>query len=105
MDAAIRAVGERLLSGLLRPATFVPEAKEQPGLLRFISHRTVPEPPIVTTWHRLSEMWYEDFAAWQKAVVEPGIRETAGTTPCAMASSSAWGIPSQSDGITKTSAS
>jgi len=56
--------------------TFSQETKEQPGLLRFISYRTVPEPPIPTPWHRLSELWYEDFTAWQNAVVDSPIRYT-----------------------------
>ena len=46
------------------------EAKEQPGLLRYVSHRVMEKPPIVTPWHRVAEMWYEDFDAWRKAVID-----------------------------------
>jgi len=46
------------------------EAKEQPGLLRYVSHRVIENPPIETPWHRVEELWYENFDAWRKAVVE-----------------------------------
>lgn len=46
------------------------EVKHQTGLLRYVSHRTIADPPINTPWHRLVELWYEDFAAWRKAVID-----------------------------------
>ena len=63
------------------------EAKQQPGLLRYISYRAIedlgappgsPPPgappggsmPARIPWVRVSELWYEDFAAWRKAVIE-----------------------------------
>lgn len=46
------------------------EARKQPGLLRFVSHKVLDNPPIDTHWHRATEMWYQDFAAWHKAVIE-----------------------------------
>jgi hypothetical protein len=46
------------------------EIKQQTGLLRYVSHRTIVDPPIDTPWHRLVELWYEDFAAWRKAVID-----------------------------------
>jgi hypothetical protein len=46
------------------------EVKKQPGLLRYISHRTLENPPIQTPWVRTEELWYEDFGAWRKANVE-----------------------------------
>lgn len=55
------------------------EAKEQPGLLRYVSHRTIqPQPPpLLDLWHRVSELWYEDFASWRKAVVESPAQYTS----------------------------
>jgi hypothetical protein len=49
---------------------FAPEAKQQPGLLKFVSHRVMKNPPIVTPYHRVTEMWYESFDAWRKAVID-----------------------------------
>ena len=50
--------------------THAPEVLRQPGLLRFTSHKAVgldgDKPPM---WHRLSELWYEDFDAWHNAVI------------------------------------
>ena len=48
--------------------THAQEVKQQPGLLRFISHRKVPNVPFRTPWHRVSELWYEDFAAWREGI-------------------------------------
>jgi hypothetical protein len=44
------------------------EAKNQPGLLKFISYRSIPE--ANSQWVRVNEYWYKDFAAWRKAVIE-----------------------------------
>jgi hypothetical protein len=49
--------------------TYAGEAKQQAGLMRFVSYR-VDKPPIQTPWHRVEELWYEDFDAWRKAVIE-----------------------------------
>jgi len=46
------------------------EACQQPGLLRYVSHRVLENPPIDTPWHRVEEMWYENFDAWRKAVID-----------------------------------
>ncbi len=46
------------------------EAKKQPGLLKYVSYRTIQLTPDPKPWHRVSELWYDDFAAWRKAVVE-----------------------------------
>ena len=46
------------------------EAKEQTGLLRYISHRVLDNPPIETAYHRVTELWYENFDAWRRAVIE-----------------------------------
>ena len=46
------------------------EVREQPGLLRYVSHRVLENPPIATPWHWLEELWYEDFASWQNAVID-----------------------------------
>ncbi len=47
------------------------EAMQQPGLTRFYSFRTIdfPDHPPYP-WHRVTEMWYEDFAGWQRAVLD-----------------------------------
>lgn len=49
---------------------YAQEAKEQPGLLYFKSHRAIENCPIANPWHRLTEMWYRDLDAWRKAVIE-----------------------------------
>jgi len=46
------------------------EAKEQPGLLRYVSHRTIESCPFPAPWHRVNELWYEDADAWRNAVIE-----------------------------------
>lgn len=49
--------------------SYVSEVKTQSNLLRYVSHR-VNKPPIQTPWHRVEELWYENFDAWRKAVIE-----------------------------------
>jgi hypothetical protein len=47
------------------------EVLEQPGLIRYYSFRTLAypgHPPY--PWHRVSELWYEDFNSWKRAVVD-----------------------------------
>jgi chalcone isomerase len=46
------------------------ETKQQPGLLRYVSHRVIENLPAARPWHRLEELWYEDFDIWQKANLE-----------------------------------
>lgn len=46
------------------------EKKQQPGLLRYVSHRTVEQNLYPGPWHRVSELWYEDFDAWRKGNIE-----------------------------------
>lgn len=46
------------------------EVKQQPGLLRYVSHRVVDNAPFPTPWTRVSELWYEDFESWRKANME-----------------------------------
>lgn len=66
-----------------------PETMQQPGLLRYVSYRSVHErgtpnggppkgeaPPDAVRWVRVSELWYEDFAAWRRAVIESPPRYT-----------------------------
>jgi hypothetical protein len=53
----------------------VKEAVKQPGLIKFASYRVIDEltntgPTDTRKWVRINEYWYEDFAAWRKAVVE-----------------------------------
>jgi chalcone isomerase len=61
------------------------ETSELPGLLRFVSHRAPENSVFPNPWHRMSELWFEDFAAWLKAIVDPPPRLTAppwgGTLP------------------------
>jgi len=56
-----------------------PETARQPGLLRSVSFHSVhekgtvngkPGEPNPIRWIRISEFWYEDMAAWRKAVIE-----------------------------------
>lgn len=51
------------------------EAKNQPGLLKFVSYRTIAESD--SKWVRVNEYWYKDFAAWRKAVIESPPKYTA----------------------------
>ena len=53
------------------------EVKQQPGLLRYVSHLVVDNPPIRTPWLRVEEQWYEDFDAWRKAVIDSPPKYTA----------------------------
>ena len=65
------------------------ETLQQPGLLRYVSFRSVHEtgtanegPPTeeasaeAIRWIRVNELWYENFAAWRKAVIESPPRYT-----------------------------
>jgi hypothetical protein len=58
------------------------EVKQQPGLLRYVSHRSIvvekheKHGPFPTPWQRVSELWYEDFATWRKAVIDSPPRYT-----------------------------
>jgi hypothetical protein len=47
-----------------------PEAAKLPGLLRFVSHRRVEDSPRAGRWIRLTEMWFQNEAAWRSAVVQ-----------------------------------
>jgi hypothetical protein len=49
---------------------FSKQARGQVGLLRYVSHKVLEKPPIETPWHRVEEMWYQDFDAWRRAVIE-----------------------------------
>ncbi len=44
------------------------EMKQRSGLLRFVSHRVLENPPFSTPWQRVSELWYEDVSAWHEAI-------------------------------------
>jgi hypothetical protein len=61
------------------------EMKQQPGLLRYVSHRVIENSPLNTPWVRLAELWYEDFSTWHKANIESPVRYTpppwGGTAP------------------------
>lgn len=50
------------------------EACQQAGLLRYVSHRLLDNPPdglsTDAPWHRVEEMWYENYDTWRKAVIE-----------------------------------
>jgi hypothetical protein len=48
--------------------THAAEVQEQPGLLRYVSHRKLADAPFSTPWQRVSELWYEDFAAWREGL-------------------------------------
>lgn len=46
-----------------------PEVLKQPGLTRFVSHKVIPAVGRSWNWHRVSELWYDDFDAWRHATI------------------------------------
>jgi len=56
---------------------FSKEVKQQPGLLKYVSHRLLEKPPIRTSWQRVEELWYENFDSWQKAVIDSHLHYTS----------------------------
>jgi len=51
--------------------THAKEVLAQKGLIRYFSYRTITyqgHPPY--PWHRVSELWYEDFDGWKRSVVD-----------------------------------
>jgi len=46
------------------------EVARQPGLLKYVSHRALADFPRLSSWVRVSELWYEDFGAWRKANID-----------------------------------
>lgn len=46
------------------------EIKTQSGLLKYVSHRTLESSPVLNPWHRIEELWYQDFETWRKANIE-----------------------------------
>ena len=53
------------------------EARQMPGLLRYISYKAVKDSPIKTPWARMTELWFKDYEAFRKATFESGIKYTA----------------------------
>jgi hypothetical protein len=49
---------------------FSREFKQQPGLLKYVSYKLLDRPPIRTSWQRVEELWFDNFDAWRKAIVE-----------------------------------
>ena len=47
------------------------EVMKQPGLTRYFSYRTVEVPGLISQypWHRVTEMWYENFKGWRKSII------------------------------------
>ena len=52
------------------------EAKRQPGLLKYVSHRTLEGLPFPSPWVRVVEMWYADINTWRKANLDSPPRYT-----------------------------
>jgi hypothetical protein len=52
------------------------EVAQQPGLLKYVSHRAIEKAPMPSPWLRVSELWYEDFDTWRKAVIDSSPRYT-----------------------------
>ena len=52
------------------------EAKEEPGLLRYISHKAIEDSPLTWAAHRLTECWFESIDAWRTATVDSTIAYT-----------------------------
>ena len=48
------------------------EVLKQPGLTRYFSYRAleIPGVPSQYPWHRVTELWYENYNAWHKSVIE-----------------------------------
>jgi len=47
------------------------EVMQQPGLIRYYSFRTIQYPGHPSyPWHRVTELWYENFDGWKKAVID-----------------------------------
>jgi hypothetical protein len=46
------------------------EVLQQPGLIAYFSFRTLVRKWPPYKWHRLTELWYEDFHGWKKSVIE-----------------------------------
>ncbi len=48
------------------------EVLKQPGLTRYFSYRAIDIPtlPSQHPWHRVTELWYENYDAWLKSVIE-----------------------------------
>jgi hypothetical protein len=52
------------------------EQKRMPGLLRFVSYKAVANSPMASPWVRISELWFQDYAAWRAAVLTTSIQYT-----------------------------
>ncbi len=56
--------------------TYAEEAKKLPGLIWYVSYKTVndfrthPAEGPYKKWHRVDEMWFADMNAWKQAVLE-----------------------------------
>jgi len=46
------------------------EVLQQPGLTAFFSSRSIDMAGRPAVWHRLSELWYEDFNGWKQSVID-----------------------------------
>jgi hypothetical protein len=46
------------------------EVMQQPGLTRFLSYKGAGPPGRPVLWNRLTELWYENFDNWKKAVID-----------------------------------
>lgn len=46
-----------------------PELKKLTGLKRFVSYQNI-DPSRPNAWVRMCELWFDDYAAWRKAVLE-----------------------------------
>lgn len=46
------------------------QIKTQPQLLRYISYKIPEKLPFVQPWHRMDELWYENFNSWRTANVD-----------------------------------
>lgn len=52
------------------------EAKKLPGLVRYVSYKAIPNSPAPSPWLRITELWYKDYEAWQKATLGSPIQYT-----------------------------
>jgi uncharacterized protein (TIGR02118 family) len=52
------------------------EAKNMPGLVRYISYKAVKDSPLASRYIRVTEMWFQNYAAYSQAVNGPKTRYT-----------------------------
>lgn len=47
------------------------QAKNLPGLVRYVSYKALEHSPAPSEWKRITELWYKDYDAWRNATFNP----------------------------------